>query len=539
MLHNNLPRSFATSARDGLMSKEDKYLVDNTFPKNITENRADIDYLLGEVPEVKDLANLALQTALDKVSAIVFETKADLDAWLAVETNKAGLKIGTTLLIKDMYNPDYWWDGEELQILETEKVDLSDYLTLSGNASNTTVAYTEATELTKISSGSKLTTLFATVSKAVSDLISLIARVGSTDVSDSGTTVSEAVSNISKSYLKLSGGIMTGDINMNGKRLFEPAGIYTATAANRFNNAAITIRENGLVGNTQSTIGYAPSIGFHWNGVIAASLLMDNTGVFNFMAQDGAANAPVKCANIYSNGWYNSTYGGGIFMEDTTYVKVSGGKSFYCAATIKGTTFESQCMELFAATPYIDFHFGSSTADYTSRIIESASGTLSINSVTFKAGAINASGTITGSKVYNAVWNDYAEWFEKENIHEEFEPGDIVSWAESGVTKSSCYGDTMVVGVYSDSYGHIVGGEQLEDMEDNHKKFVPVGLAGRLYVKVKGTVSKGDLIIPSDVPGVGITQDRNIVIPGTIIGKALENKDTDDIGKVKILIMVS
>lgn len=46
---------------------------------------------------------------------------------------------------------------------------------------------------------------------------------------------------------------------------------------------------------------------------------------------------------------------------------------------------------------YIDFHFNGSTADYTSRIIESASGTISINGVT-----VNGS-TITGSLSGNAT----------------------------------------------------------------------------------------------------------------------------------------
>ena len=35
-------------------------------------------------------------------------------------------------------------------------------------------------------------------------------------------------------------------------------------------------------------------------------------------------------------------------------------------------------IELYHNTPFIDFHFGNSTTDYTSRIIESSSGTLHI-----------------------------------------------------------------------------------------------------------------------------------------------------------------
>jgi hypothetical protein len=61
---------------------------------------------------------------------------------------------------------------------------------------------------------------------------------------------------------------------------------------------------------------------------------------------------------------------------------------------------------------YIDFHYNSSSADYTSRIIESASGTLSVNGA-----------NITGGKVYGAVWNDYAEY---RICNENFIPGQVV-----------------------------------------------------------------------------------------------------------------
>lgn len=58
-----------------------------------------------------------------------------------------------------------------------------------------------------------------------------------------------------------------------------------------------------------------------------------------------------------------------------SYLPLSGG-------TVTGsTTFPA--IELSGATPYIDFHFGSSTADNTSRIIESSSGVLNINGTVF------------------------------------------------------------------------------------------------------------------------------------------------------------
>lgn len=149
-------------------------------------------------------------------------------------------------------------------------------------------------------------------------------------------------------------------------------------------------------------------------------------------------------------------------------------------------------------------------------------------------GNITATGTITGSKVYNAVWNDYAEWFEKDNEEEIFTPGEICIWTGNGVTKATKANDKAVVGIVSDSYGHILGGENLKDMEENNKKFVPIGLKGRVKCKVTGPVEIGDLIVTSDITGVGIV--NNNANNGIIIGKALENSNDTGIKEIIVLI---
>ena len=149
-------------------------------------------------------------------------------------------------------------------------------------------------------------------------------------------------------------------------------------------------------------------------------------------------------------------------------------------------------------------------------------------------GNITATGTITGSKVYNAVWNDYAEWFEKDNKEEIFTPGEICIWTGNGVTKSTKVNDKAVVGIVSDSYGHILGGEDLKDMEENNKKFVPIGLKGRVKCKVTGPVEIGDLIVTSDITGVGIV--NNNANNGIIVGKALENSNDTGIKEIIVLI---
>ena len=52
----------------------------------------------------------------------------------------------------------------------------------------------------------------------------------------------------------------------------------------------------------------------------------------------------------------------------------------------------------------------------------------------------------------------------------------------------------------------------------------PIALKGRIPVKVEGIVRKGDFIVASNTPGVGVAVDK--YIGGAIIGKAIEDKNT-------------
>lgn len=146
-----------------------------------------------------------------------------------------------------------------------------------------------------------------------------------------------------------------------------------------------------------------------------------------------------------------------------------------------------------------------------------------------------STGALTATKVYNAVWNDYAEWFEKADVNEEIEPGDVCIWTGEGVTRCTERSQKAVVGIYSDSYGYILGGENLENMEDNKEKFVPIGLKGRVNANVIGSVEIGDLITTSMELGCGVVD--NHAPQGCIIGKALEASDNLAKKKIKVLLV--
>lgn len=84
----------------------------------------------GDITNGDGISLNSLKASLEMISDVesgeniakVFDTKAELDEWLALEGNAETLKTGQDIYIKDTGTPDYWWDGAELQVLETEKV---------------------------------------------------------------------------------------------------------------------------------------------------------------------------------------------------------------------------------------------------------------------------------------------------------------------------------------------------------------------------------------------------------------------------------
>ena len=152
---------------------------------------------------------------------------------------------------------------------------------------------------------------------------------------------------------------------------------------------------------------------------------------------------------------------------------------------------------------------------------------------------ITATGTITGSAVYNAVYNDYAEFFPR---GEETEPGDIIALDENNKEEryiKATDKSKMVVGVHSDSYAHLIGGDIPTEGEDyieyNIKNYIPIGLAGRVMVKFIGQAILGGKVVPSEVAGVGRLKTEND-IEDSVIGRLVEIDDKIEIRKLKVVV---
>lgn len=148
-------------------------------------------------------------------------------------------------------------------------------------------------------------------------------------------------------------------------------------------------------------------------------------------------------------------------------------------------------------------------------------------------GNITATGTISGNTVANAIWNDYAEMFPR---GEETTPGDLIMLSlDSGNEElyvKAIEGSTCVVGVESNEFAHIIGGDRAPEGQDhveyNLPRFIPVGLAGRVRTKVIGPVMKGCKIVPSHIPGVGRAYNADIDSMESVVGFLVESDSIED-----------
>lgn len=106
-----------------------------SIPTKVSAFENDKGYLTEHQSLEEYAKNSALEDAVEEITAIaqgkcacyVFDTVEALDTWLGNTANTEKLKTGDVFLIRAVNVPDYWWDGSTKQILETTKVDLTEY----------------------------------------------------------------------------------------------------------------------------------------------------------------------------------------------------------------------------------------------------------------------------------------------------------------------------------------------------------------------------------------------------------------------------
>jgi hypothetical protein len=139
--------------------------------------------------------------------------------------------------------------------------------------------------------------------------------------------------------------------------------------------------------------------------------------------------------------------------------------------------------------------------------------------------------TLTGqfslgaSSTLQATFADLAEYY---SADQEYAPGTVLIFGGTAeTTTTNIFGDARLAGVVSTDPGFKMNGE-LQGTR------VCLALQGRVPCKVVGKVKKGDMLTTAGVVGhAAKAMDPKV---GTIIGKALEDKDYTEAGVIEVAV---
>ena len=165
-----------------------------------------------------------------------------------------------------------------------------------------------------------------------------------------------------------------------------------------------------------------------------------------------------------------------------------------------------------------------------------ANGAAVFNGTTLTTGANTTAGSITGNWTLTtgsrltATYADLAERFAADAV---YVPGTVVQiGGPNEVTAVQVDLSDEVFGVVSNTAAYLMNNDAGDN--DTHPA---IALAGRVKVKVTGKVTKGNRLVSA---GNGIARAAGIgeATHFNVIGRALEDKTTDDIGHVEAFVAI-
>lgn len=177
----------------------------------------------------------------------------------SIPTKVSELENDAGYIKKSVSDLENYYDKTNIdkKIDEIPKTDLTNYLTKTGDGSNLTAAFEEATTLDELTTGEKLSSIFGKLKLAVKNLKSLISLIGTTDISTIGD------------------GTITGGLNdVNGKL----SGLKFASIS-----TSVTL----LVTNRQSLLGSLSDFGLPSNANVFGVFVNCNWAVNVRLAING------------------------------------------------------------------------------------------------------------------------------------------------------------------------------------------------------------------------------------------------------------
>jgi hypothetical protein len=344
----------------------------------------------------------------------------------------------------------------------------------------------------------------------------LISATGAvTGAAITGTSLTVSTGNITGGNLLLSGAIL------------DSAQLDIQTTAS---NANIALAPNGTGIVTVST--QVSAVGNVTGGNVRTAGLISATGAVTGSQFNGSGagltsipNSALSNSSITVNGTAISLGGSGTITATATGTLTIG-------TGLGGTSYNGSTGVTITNTGVLSLaNGGGITASVSTGAITLGSTATSANT----AGAIVARGASgefsAGVITATATSARYADLAEKYTADAEYAPGTVLIFGGTAeVTVSAVNSDVRVAGIVSTNPGFLMN-ESLDA-----EFLVALALTGRVPCQVVGNIVKGDRLVSSDQPGVATVLDPDKYQPGCIIGKALENYNSQETGIIEVAV---
>ena len=264
----------------------------------------------------------------------------------------------------------------------------------------------------------------------------------------------------------------------------------------------------------------------YWNDIygttINAEIIKKKASGTDFVIQNNAGTAALTIAETIAD----SSFGGSA-------AKLTTGRTIELTGAVTGSVSFDGSGNVSMSTSVNHGH----DSDYVNVSGDTMTGTLNSRAITPTADETYNLGTSSNKwdNVHAVLFNgtatsarfaDLAENYLGDNT---YEPGTVIMFGGTNeVTISQGFMNARIAGVVSTNPAHLMNSEMAGDF------IVAVALQGRVPCKVQGTVKKGDMIVASDQPGVGVASDNPKL--GSVIGKALQDYDSTEVGTIEVVV---
>jgi len=175
--------------------------------------------------------------------------------------------------------------------------------------------------------------------------------------------------------------------------------------------------------------------------------------------------------------------------------------------------------------------YGNVTIDTFATVNSGASASAIVNGGSNGVGNIGSATTYFNTVFAKATSAQYADVAEKYIADKDYPIGTVLRIGGMyEVSQTNCYHGTNIIGTVSDKPAYVMN----SGLDAEHVAIV--ALLGRVPCRVVGTISKGDLLVSSEIHGVATVLDSDLWVPGCIIGKSLEDYNSTIEGTIEIVV---